>query len=92
MKLTLSIKFDPWPCSVGQESGIGVSQCGVGHRCGIARSCSSDWALARECPYAMSVDLKRKSKQTENKTKQKKQPLNILQKKKHLKQQQNVLS
>ena len=26
-------RFDPWPCSVGQESSIAMS-CDVGHRCG----------------------------------------------------------
>ena len=25
--------FDPWPCSVGQRSGVAMS-CGVDHRCG----------------------------------------------------------
>ena len=26
-------RFDPWPCSVGQGSGVAISY-GVGHRCG----------------------------------------------------------
>ena len=32
--VSMGCGFDPWPCSVGQGSGIAMN-CGIGHRHGL---------------------------------------------------------
>ena len=69
-------RFDPWPCSVGQGSGMAVS-CSVGHRCGLDPMLLWLWcrlaavALTRppacEHPYATGVALKSKKKKKKEK-------------------------
>ena len=61
-------RFDPWPHSAGQGSGIAVS-CAVGRRCGQGLVLLQLWCrpaatalivpLAWEPPYAFGVALKR---------------------------------
>ena len=67
------MRFDPWPLSVGQGSGVAVS-CSAGHRHGSDPALIWLWGrvaaaapirpLAWEPPYATSAALKRKQKQT----------------------------
>ena len=61
--------FNPWPCSVGQGSGIAMS-CGVGCKCHLDPALLWLWCrlaavapihlLAWELPYAAGAALKRK--------------------------------
>ena len=64
--------FDPWPCSVGQESGIAAS-CSVGHRCGLDPALLLLWRrpaatalirpLAWEPPCAVGAVLEKAKRQ-----------------------------
>jgi len=75
----LGCRFNPWPRSVGEGSGIAVS-CGVGRRCGSDPELLWLWCrlaavapiqpLAWELPYIESAALNKKAKQ--NKSKQNK--------------------
>ena len=70
------MQSDPWPHSVGWESGIAMS-CGVGHRCGLDLAslwlwCSLAavtliWPLAWEFPYGTGVAQKRQKKKKKKK-------------------------
>ena len=76
----MRIRFNPWPYSVGWESGVAMS-CGVGRRCGLDPALLWLWRrpvatvptvpLAWEPPYAENVGLKRE------KTKKKKKGINF---------------
>ena len=71
--LIASCRFDPWPCSVGQGSGIAMS-CGAGSRCGSDPTLLWLWGrpaaaalippLAWELPYDMSVAVKSQKNKT----------------------------
>ena len=68
--------FDPWPRSVGWGPDVAVS-CGVGRRCSLdlmwlwcrLAAVAPIGPLACEPPYAMGMDLKRKTKNKKQKTK-----------------------
>ena len=69
------VGFDPWPHSVGGESGVAVN-CGIGRRCGLDPVLLWLWCrpaaaapircLTWELPYAAGMALKKKSKKTQN--------------------------
>ena len=64
-------RFNPWPCSMGQGSGIAMS-CGIGHRCNWDPVLLWLWhspaaaapiqPLAWELPYTVGVALKSQKK------------------------------
>ena len=74
------VGFDPWPHSVGGESGVAVN-CGIGRRCGLDPVLLWLWCrpaaaapircLTWELPYAAGMALKKKAKKPKTKTLQK---------------------
>ena len=75
--MRLRIRFDPWPCSVAEGSGVAMS-CGIGCRLGSDPALLWLWhrpaaaapirPLAWEPPYAAGVALEKakKKKDKEN--------------------------
>ena len=75
-RIRVDAGFHPWPCSVDQGSGVGLS-CVVGHRCSSDPTWLWLWCrpvavalirpLAWELPYATGVVLKSKKKKKKKK-------------------------